>query len=178
MRHVIAFVAFTLVSATAVRAQEITIPRNIESLADRAVETVNVTVDRALLQLAGKFLMDSDPEQRLARNIISNLKRIHVRSFEFARPGEYSENDLESLRSQVKAPVWTRMAAVRSKRAGEDVDVFLRTNQDRIDGVVVLAAQPTRLTFVNIDGPIDLDSLARLGGQFGIPKLDLERARE
>ena len=177
MKAIAVLTAFTVLSAHGVRAQEITIPGNIESLAERAVETVNVTVDGALLQLAGRFLSSSDAEQRIAKNIISNLKGIYVRSFEFARPAEYSERDVESLRSQLKAPAWSKMASVRSKKDGEDVDVFLKMDNDRIAGLVVIAAQPTRLTFVNIVGPIDLDELARLGGQFGIPKLDVERAR-
>jgi hypothetical protein len=167
-----------LLSANAVQGQDITIPANIEKLAGKAVETVNVTVDGALLQLAGKFLSSSDPEQRVAKNLIGSLKGIYVRSFEFASPGEYSEADVESVRSQLKAPVWSKMASVRSRKDGEDVDVFFRMEKDKIAGLVVIAAQPQELTFVNIVGPIDLDQLASLGGQFGIPKLDVERSRK
>jgi hypothetical protein len=178
MRNVVLLATLMLLSASAARGQDITIPGNIEKLAGKAVETVNVTVDGALLQLAGKFLSASDPEQRVAKNLIGNLKGIYVRSFEFASPGEYSEADVESVRSQLKAPVWSKMASVRSKRDGEDVDVFFKMEKDKIAGLVVIAAQPQELTFVNIVGPIDLDQLASLGGQFGIPKLDVERSRK
>jgi hypothetical protein len=171
MKYLVVLLASMLLPAHALRAQEIRIPANIDALAARAVNSVNVTVDGGLLQLAGKFLSSADPEQRLAKNIIANLKGIYVRSFEFAGPGEYSNSDVESLRSQLKSPAWTRMASVRSTRDGEDVDVFLKREDDKIAGVVVIAAQPTRLTFVNIEGPVDLDQLARLGGQFGIPKV-------
>ena len=44
-----------LVSATA-SAQTFTIPDRIEQLAAKARETVNITLDGALLQLAGHFL--------------------------------------------------------------------------------------------------------------------------
>jgi hypothetical protein len=172
--NVIVTILTVLGAAGNVRAQDVKIPANIERLAARAVETVNVTVDGALLQLAGKFLSSDDPEQKMAKNLLSGLKGIYVRSFEFAAPGEYSEADVESLRSQLQAPTWSKMVSVRSKNDGENVDVFFKMEKDKIAGLVVIAAEPMELTFVNIVGPIDLDQLSRLGGQFGIPKIDLE----
>ena len=46
--------------------------------------------------------------------------------------------------------------------------------KNQIAGLVVIAAQLKELTFVNIVGPIDLDQLSSLSGQFGIPKVDLK----
>jgi hypothetical protein len=158
-------------------AQDVTIPVNVEKLAARAVETVNVTVDGLLLQLAGKFLSSTDPEQAAVKNLIGKLKGIYVRSFQFANEGEYSEADVESLRSQLGAPIWSRMVSVRSRTDG-DVDVFFKMEKDQIAGLVVLAAEPRELTFVNIVGPIDLDQLSSLSGQFGIPKIDLKEGRK
>jgi hypothetical protein len=178
MRTVVFLTVLTVASAGTIRAQDITIPKEIERLASKAVNVVNVTVEGTLLQLAGKFLSSSDPEQRVAKNLISNLKGIHVRSFQFAEPGLYSDTDVDLLRSQLKTPAWTRVAGVRSTRDGEDVAVFLKMEKDTIAGLVIIAAQPTQLTFVNIAGPIDLDQLASLGGQFGIPKLEVERPRK
>jgi hypothetical protein len=166
-----------LLTPDAVRGQDVTIPVNVERLAAKAVETVSVTLDGALLQLAAKFLSSTDREQSAVKSLISNLKGIYVRSFEFAGPGEYSDADVESLRSQLRAPQWSRMASVRSQRDGEDIDVFFKMEQDRIAGLVVVAAEPRKLTFVNIVGPIDLDQLAALSGQFGIPKMDLPRPK-
>jgi hypothetical protein len=178
MRSVVVLTALLVLSAHAADAQDVVIPRDIERLSGKAVNTVNVTVDGTLLQLAAKFLSSSDPEQRIAKSLISGLKGIYVRSFEFAGPGEYSEADVESLRSQLKVPLWSRVVGVRSSRGGEDVDVFLRMEKDRIAGLVVIAAQATQLTFVNIVGPIDLEQLSSLGGQFGIPKLEVERPKK
>jgi hypothetical protein len=177
MRNVVVLTALLVVSAHAVHAQDVVIPRDIERLSAKAVNTVNVTLDGALLQLGGRFLSASDPEQKTIKSLISSLKGIYVRSFEFAGPGQYSEADVESLRSQMKVPLWSKVVGVRS-RGGEDVDVFLKMEKDRIAGLVVIAAQATQLTFVNIVGPIDLEQLASLGGQFGIPKLEVERPRK
>jgi hypothetical protein len=61
-----------------------------------------------------------------------------------------------------------------TSRTGDNVDVFFKMEKDRIAGLVVIAAQPRELTVVNIVGPIDLDQLSSLGGQFGIPKVELK----
>jgi hypothetical protein len=177
MRTAMFLLVIVLLTPNAVRAQDVTIPVNVERLAAKAVETVSVTLDGALLQLAAKFLSSTDREQSAVKSLISNLKGIYVRSFKFAGPGEYSDADVESLRSQLKAPQWSRTASVRSQRHGEDIDVFFKMEQDKIAGLVVIAAQSRELTFVNIAGPIDLDQLAALSGQFGIPKMDLSRPK-
>ena len=176
MRTVIVLMTLTLLpaTATAARGQDVKIPANVEKLAAKAKETVNVTVDGALLQLAGKFLSSNDPDQKKIKTLIGNLKGIYVRSFEFANEGEYSAADVDSLRSQLRSPEWSKMVTVSSKKGGDNVDVFFKMEKDKIAGLVVIAAEPKELTFVNIVGPIDLDQLSSLGGQFGIPKVDLK----
>src|ERR1700732_3093129 len=114
MRTAFVIVAFMLlpVAASAARGQDVKIPANIEKLATKAVETVNVTVDGALLQLAGKFLSSTDPDQKKIKTLIGNLKGIYVRSFEFANEREYSTADVDSLRSQLRSPEWSKMVTV------------------------------------------------------------------
>ena len=176
MRTVI--VLFTLMllpaGASAAGGQDVKIPVNIERLAAKAVETVNVTVDGALLQLAGKFLSSNDPEQKQIKTLIGNLKGIYVRSFEFANEGEYTEADVESIRSQLRGSDWARIVNVTSKKGGDNVDVAYKMDKGKIAGLVVIAAEAKELTIVNIVGPIDLDQLSSLGGQFGIPKVELK----
>jgi hypothetical protein len=167
-------IVVSVACAGPLQAQDITIPVNIERLASKAVDTVNVTVDGALLQLAGKFLSQDDPEQKAVKSLIGGLKGIYVRSFEFAKPGEYALADLDALRKQLTAPTWARMVNVHSTRGGENVDVFLKMDKEQIAGLVVIAGEATRLTVVNIVGAIDLDQLASLSGNFGIPKLKVE----
>jgi hypothetical protein len=174
MRNIVLITTLFVMPAAGASAQEIRIPPNVERLAGRAIETVNVTVDGALLQLASKFLSSTDREQAVAKSVISGLKGIYVRSFKFANEGEYSEADVESLRSQVKEPAWSKMVSVRSKTS-DNVDVYFRMEKGTIAGLVVIAADPRELTFVNIDGPINLDQLSSLGGQFGIPEVDIQK---
>ena len=47
------------------------------------------------------------------------------------------------------------------------------TEKGTVTGLAVIAAEPKELTFVYIDGLINPEQLAGLGGQFGIPKVEV-----
>ena len=146
-------------------------PLNLESLDKlkaKASESVNITLDSSMLQMAGKFLSNDDPEDAQINKLVAGLKRIVVRSFEFERRGEYLESDLDGIRNQMRDPSWKRVVEVRSK-TDDNADVYVKSGADRFDGIVVIAAEPKELTVVQIEGPLDVDGLAKLAGNFGIP---------
>jgi Domain of unknown function (DUF4252) len=147
----------------------------IDALAAKAAQVVEVSLDERLLRVAAKFLKSEDPEEAKVKELVSGLKGVYVRVFEFDNPGEYSPGDVEGLRSQLQATGWTKIVGVRSKRDGQNVDVHIKYQGDNVLGLAILAAEPKELTVVNIVGPIDLEKLSQLEGQFGIPKLGLEK---
>lgn len=169
-RHLItaAIVAVSIVSACA--AEDIKMPVNLDKLAERASESVDVTLDSSLLQLASGFLSKEDPDEAQVKKLVGKLKGIYVRSFEFDKEGQYSMSDVDAIRAQLKGPGWSRIVGVKSLR-GENSEVYLQKNGDQIGGLVVIDAEPRELTIVHIDGPIDPEELSQLGGHMGIPKL-------
>jgi hypothetical protein len=151
-------------------------PSGLEKLSGKAAESVDVTLDGNLLQLAGKFLSDKDADEAKAKKLIAGLKSITVRSFEFAKEGEYDAADIQTLRAQLQPPAWSRIVGVTSKRDSDNTEVYLKAGNDsQIGGLVVIAAEPKELTIVSIAGSIRLEDLADLGGQFGIPKLNVQK---
>jgi hypothetical protein len=154
--------------------QDIKLPPSIDKLAAKASEVVEVTLDGQMLRLAGKFLSNRDPDEAKVKNLVTGLKGIYVRSFEFDKEGEYSPEDVEAIRSQVRGPAWSRMVGVVSKRDRENAEVYVRVEGDRINGLVIVAAEPKELTVVNIVGTIDLNELGELGGHFGIPEVSVQ----
>ena len=46
-------------------------------------------------------------------------------------------------------------------------------NGAEISGLAVLAADPKEITVVNIVGPVDLEKLTELEGNFGVPELGI-----
>jgi hypothetical protein len=161
--------ACALVVPAAALAQVLTIPERIESLSSKAKESVNITLDGPLLQLAGQFLNSASGDERAAKEIISKLRAIHVRHFEFAREGEFTDADLDAIRAQLRSPGWTRV--VDSRDDGEHTQIFVKQENNVLGGVAILSTERTELSIVSIDGPIDLKQLSTLGGKFGIPSI-------
>jgi hypothetical protein len=151
-------------------ADDFKLPINLDKLAERATESVDVTLDQSTLQLASGFLSKDDPDEAQVKKLIGKLKGIYVRSFEFDKEGQYSMGDVQALREQLKGPNWSRIVGVKSIK-GENAEVYLLKNGDQIGGIVVLDAEPKELTIVHVDGPISPEELSRLGGHMGIPEL-------
>lgn len=146
---------------------------NLDHLAAKASQTVDVSIDQRLIQIAAKLLSNEDREEAEAKKIVIGLKGIFVKSFEFDTDGQYSTADVEPIRSQLRNPLWSRLVNVNSKKEGS-IEVYIMLNGDQIGGLAVLSTNSKELTVVNIVGPVDLDKLAKLEGQFGIPELNIQ----
>lgn len=174
-RNVFGFVMAMALAMPVSAYQDIKMPVNLEKIAERASESVDVTLDASMLQLASGFLSKSDPDEAQVKKLVSKLKGVYVRSFEFDKEGQYSPGDVEGIRSQLKGPGWSRIVGVKSTH-GANTEVYLKKDGGQVGGLVVIDAEPKELTIVHIDGPIDPEELSELGGHMGIPKLDRGKA--
>lgn len=163
----IAVLVFAFALTAPLYAQRINL--DVPGLADRASETTDVTLDGVMLKFAAKFLSDSDPDERNARDLVRSLQGIYVRSYAFDRDGEYDRGIVARVRSQL-GPTWKPIVTVRS-RMKENTEIYVDMRDDRVAGMLIVSAEPRELTMVNIVGPIDLDKLASLEGEFGIPRI-------
>jgi Domain of unknown function (DUF4252) len=150
---------------------------NLDRLTEKASSTVDLSLNGSTLQFAAKFLDSKDPDQNKVRKLIAGLEGIYVKSFEFQKAGDWAPADLEAIRKQLKAPEWSRIVGVKSTTDGETAEIYLRNENGKLTGVAILVADPKELTVVNIAGPVDLDSLAELGGHFNIPKMDMGKQK-
>ncbi|MGA7411452.1 MAG: DUF4252 domain-containing protein [Bryobacteraceae bacterium] len=160
-----------------VRASEdVKLPVNLDKLAERASESVDVTLDESMLQLASKFLSKDDPDEVQVKKLVGKLKGVYVRSFEFEKEGQYSMADVEAIRVQLKSPQWTRIVGVKSVK-GDNSEIYIHRNGDQIGGLVVIATEPKELTIVHIDGQINPEELSELGGHMGIPEMGKSKSK-
>lgn len=150
---------------------------SLDHLAAKANQTVDVSVDERLMKMAAKFLSDKEADEREVKKLVEKLKGIYVKSFEFDTEGQYTAADLETIRAQLRGPGWTRMVNVTSKKDG-NLEVYLLFNGDVVGGLAVLHTDLKEFTVVNIVGPVDLDKLAELEGQFGVPELGIEKTKK
>jgi len=144
---------------------------NLDHLASKASDSVDVSLNKDMLQFAGKFLSGKDPDEAKAKALIGGLEGIYIKSFEFNKDGAWSQADLDQVRNQLRAPEWGRIVGVKSTEENENVEVWVRNEAGKVSGIAILATDPRSFTVANIVGNVSLDSLADLGGQFGLPKV-------
>lgn len=146
---------------------------SLDHLAAKASQTVDVSIDERLMRIAWKVFSDKKDGEKEIKKLISVLKGIYVKSFGFEADGQYTPADLESIRTQLRGPGWSRMVNVTSKKEGI-LEVYLMLTGEQISGLAVLHSDARELTVVNIVGPLDLEQLSELEGQFGVPELGIE----
>ena len=130
-------------------------------------ESVNVNLDGSLLRLASRFLSSNDADEAQVKKIVAGLKGVYVRNYEFAKAGQYQESDIEAIRNQLRDSKWHHVV---ERGRNNNADVCLRQDGDNITGLAIIVAEALELTVVYIDGPIDMDGLSKLSGNFGIPE--------
>lgn len=148
---------------------------SFDGLSEKASETVTITLDSTLLGMAARFLDPNNPEDAAAREVLTGLQGIYVKSFTFEEDFAYPKADIERVRKQLSSPGWSRLVEVRSKKEQANVDIYMSVSGNRALGLAIIASEPREFTIVNIVGSVDLDKLHQLEGKFGVPKLELEK---
>src|SRR5437763_12733948 len=142
--------------------------KNLDSLKNKAANVTDVSLDGSMLQLASQAMAnEKDPDLAKAKDVISKLKGVYVKTFEFKEKNQYSAADLEPVRAQLRDSNWSKAVDVQERESGESTEVYLMKEGDSLIGLAVLVAEPQELTVVNIVGPIDLSKLGAMAGLMG-----------
>ena len=145
---------------------------NLDHLVSKASKSFDVSLNSSMLQFAAKFLDGKDPDEAQVKKLIVGIDGIYIKSFAFKTDGAYAPADLEKVRNQLKAPEWGRIVGIQSGGESENIEVWVRNEKGKVTGVAILSSEPRQLTVCNLVGNIDLDSLADLGGHFGLPQMN------
>lgn len=146
----------------------------LDRFGERADKVISVDVNESLIRLAMSALNEKrSPNEAKIKDILSGLKGVYVRRYEFENENEFTAADVEAIRAQLNGPGWQRIANVRSKREGS-YDVVMMYEGSVVKGIGVLAAEPRALTVVNVIGAIDIAKFRDIEGKFGIPNFGLE----
>jgi hypothetical protein len=121
---------------------------HLDRLAERAAESVEVTLGGSQLQFARKLA-------RLDRighgDKLAKMDSILVRLFEFEQAGEYAESDVEAIRMQLRAPGWARFTAA----SGAEEDAFVMRRGNEILAYAALYADSRKLCVFHVTGRMD-----------------------
>jgi len=147
----------------------------LKGLESKARESSNIDLGPEQMGLIKGFsgLVGSD-----LSDVATGLRRVKVHTLEFDKDGMYNLAEAENVRTKIKAdPKWLSLISVKEKGGFTEILTHRAPNGD-VDGFLILTAEPRELTVVNIVGVLDLKKLARLGGNFGIPRIELEKAKD
>jgi len=144
----------------------------LDKLAARASEKQEVSIDALMLASYMPFLPNGS-QANAAKEVLSELKGLYVRRYEFDNDKAYSMDEVNALRKQLLTPNWSKIVSNEEKGQGnrELQEIYLFQPGGKISGLVIISAEPGELSVVNIVGPIDFDKLRKLDGIFGIPRI-------
>jgi hypothetical protein len=167
---------FGLVSAVRAQDQNETLCRLTEPLyrlKAQATEVTDINLDPNMLRLASGVMSKDKSGEDEIKKMLSSIKGVCVRSYKFDKAIPNLDKYMDMMRVQFSDSSWSSMVKVRNQKTGENVDVLFQMKNGAYSGLAIVAAKPQEFTFVRIDGGIDLAQLAKLGGSFGIPKLNM-----
>jgi hypothetical protein len=147
---------------------------DFSALAQKASQTVNITLDSSMLAMASRFLDSNDPQDAATLEIIKGLRGIYVKSYTFDQDNAYRQSDIDAVISQLASPAWTRLVQTKSRKTHANVDIYIMVANNVAIGMALVASEPRQFTLVNIVGSIDLNKLHKLEGHFGVPNLDVD----
>ena len=134
-------------------------------LQSKATEVVDVTLGSWPLALASKFMNADDPEDAEVKKLISGIKSIAVRSYEFDSDFVYSKEDVDAVRSSSRPGLDATRADPQARQGPgrRGVRRARRRPRQGLCGRRQRAAQVHDPQFV---GSIDLDQLAKLSAMW------------
>ncbi|HMV51837.1 MAG TPA: hypothetical protein PLD20_04800 [Blastocatellia bacterium] len=140
---------------------------HLNALAGRATEVVEISLDETALKALTKLTMLSDRDRDRLLGLDSRIRGVYVRGYEFERDGEYSPQDIEAVRLQLRTPDWTRIVQVGGRDNSYD-EVYLKQGREDVEAYAYVSTAPKKVCIVNVIGPMRLDDVSALDREFGI----------
>lgn len=139
-----------------------------DRFAEGASNVTEVNLDKSMLAMAAKFIGKDDGE---GQALMKKMDFVYVRSYEYAKPGGYRLGDVDQFRGRLDEAQWSH--AVKERSATEATDVWIKADSEgRMSELLVIAAEPTELTFVHLKGRMSMEELTKAGASYGVPQTD------
>lgn len=142
---------------------------HLNALAVRAAEVVEVSLDETALKALTKLTMLSNSDRDRLLGLDSRIRGVYVRGYEFEREGEYSPQDIEAVRLQLRTVDWTRIVQVSGRDNSYD-EVYLKQGKDEVAAYAYVSTAPKKVCIVNVIGPMRMEDISLLDREFGISK--------
>jgi hypothetical protein len=125
--------------------------------------TVQISIGESLLNMVGALSAEEDPE---AAELFRKLKGVRVNVFESETMAEGAVDLVKDISAKLNDQGWESVVTVNS--ADEQVRIFMKISEDRVDGITVMAVEETEAVFVNVIGDINPAELERVMDNFDV----------
>jgi len=140
-----------------------------EKFAKGASEVTEINLDPASMGLVG---MSHGREGEEARK----MKTMVIHTYKYDKPGMYRMEDVDAYRKKLDSGDWH--CAIHVRTTTGSTDICSRTGADKeTNEMVILTAEPQKLTFIHMRGKMSLDELNNMSSgashfrpQTGLPR--------
>lgn len=137
-----------------------------DRFAQGATDVTEVNLDKGMMAMAAKFMEKSDVE---AQQLMKKMDFVNVKAYQYAKAGGYRMGDLDQFRSRLDEAQWSHV--VKERSATEATDVWIKADSEgQMSELLVIAAEPTELTFVHLKGRMSMEELTKAGANYGVPQ--------
>ena len=145
------------------------IPQGVAALRQGASSKTEFTLDHSMLVFVAKL----DPDDEDLRRVIAGVSGLSVHSYHFPGPWMYDPAALSSVKEEYRAAGWKQLMSKPEKGGGPGVtDLWVRLENKAVSNVAILVASAKEVNLIVVSGSISPVDLFRLGGHFGIPKIE------
>jgi hypothetical protein len=128
--------------------------------------TVQIAVGSSLLSLVGALSAQEDPE---AADLFKRLNGVRVNVFENTEITQEGIEFVKDASSKLSSMGWESVVTVNS--ADEQVRIFMKINEDMVQGITVMVVEATEAVFVNVIGNLNPAELEKVMDNFDV-KID------
>jgi len=150
------------------RSQTTPVPQALADASRTASTRTEFVLDRPMLELASRFTHDN-PE---LRKVMAALNAVGVHSFHY-RDGLEPDALLGiSVAQEYRERGFIQLLRKHRNDGGVVSDLWLRMDGAEVREIAVMWMGPRDVNLVTVSGTLSMADLLKLGGHFGVPKMD------
>jgi hypothetical protein len=125
--------------------------------------SVQISVGQSLLGLVSAFTASEDPE---VAELFKRLKGVRVSVFETTSMSNGAVGHVKEVSSKLNAVGWESVVTVNT--AEEQVRIFMKINEDMVEGITVMAVEENEAVFINVIGNLSPAELEKVMENFDV----------
>lgn len=129
----------------------------------QADKQTSISIGPSTIRAARWFTdIDKDPQ---VKALLKSVDGIRLLVYKVDHNSEVFKGSIEQTRENLTASGWFPVVQVKDKDTDETKHIFMKSDGNIIDGLVVLSLSETKATFVNVIGDIHPDDFEPLMSQ-------------